>query len=88
MVEAESGAISEAQLFIAVMGGSSFTFADVFPSQEMPRWFSGHVNAVEWFGACPVQPGSQEGSVTGSHRASATTVQDGAELGLLFDDDQ
>ena len=35
------------------MGGSSFTFADVFPSQEMPHWISGHVNAVEYFGACP-----------------------------------
>ncbi len=53
IVDAETGAISEAQLFIAVMGGSSFTFADVFPSQEMPHWISGHVNAVEYFGACP-----------------------------------
>ena len=53
IVDAETGAVSEAQLFIAVMGGSSFTFADVFPSQEMPHWISGHVNAVEYFGACP-----------------------------------
>ena len=53
IVDATSGAVSEAQLFIAVMGGSSFTFADVFPSQEMPHWISAHVNAVAYFGACP-----------------------------------
>lgn len=53
IVDPNSGAISEAQLFIAVMGASSFTFADIFPSQELPHWISGHVNAVEYFGACP-----------------------------------
>jgi transposase len=53
IVDAGTGAINEAQLFIAVMGGSSYTFADVFPSQEMAHWISAHVNAVEYFGACP-----------------------------------
>ncbi|MGH3573343.1 MAG: IS21 family transposase [Candidatus Dormibacteria bacterium] len=53
IIDPETGAVSEAQLFIAVMGASSYTFADLFPSQEMPHWISGHVNAFEYFGACP-----------------------------------
>ena len=53
IVDPNTGEVSQAQLFIAVMGASSFTFADVFPSQELPHWISGHVNAVEYFGACP-----------------------------------
>jgi transposase len=53
IVDPETGAVTEAQLFIAVMGASNFTYAEVFPSQEMAHWITAHVHAFEYFGVAP-----------------------------------
>ena len=53
VVNAETGEISQAEVFVAVLGASSYTFAEAFPSQELPHWIGGHVGAFEFFGGCP-----------------------------------
>jgi transposase len=50
VVDAKSGEIKEAQIFVAVMGASSSTFAEAAWSQKMPDWISSHVRAFTFFG--------------------------------------
>lgn len=42
-----------AQIFVAVLGASSYTYAEAQPSQEMVHWISGHVRALAFFGGVP-----------------------------------
>src|SRR5580658_2043092 len=43
----ETGEIGQASLFVAVMGASSYTFAEAAPSQELENWIGGHIRALE-----------------------------------------
>jgi transposase len=42
----------EAQLYVAVLGASNYTFAEAFRSQELVCWITAHVHALEYFGGC------------------------------------
>jgi transposase len=42
-----------AQIFVAVWGASSYTYAEAQPSQEMVHWIGGHVRAFTFFGGVP-----------------------------------
>ena len=48
-----TGEITQAQLFVAVLGASNYTYAEACLSQEMPHWIAAHVHAFESFGAVP-----------------------------------
>jgi len=43
----------EAELFVAVLGSSSYTFATATRSQQLPDWIAAHVAAFEFLGAVP-----------------------------------
>jgi transposase len=43
----------EAQIFVAVLGASSFTYAQACRSQELPEWIGAHTRMVEYFGGVP-----------------------------------
>jgi transposase len=43
----------EAELFVAVLGSSSYTFATATRSQQLPDWIAAHVAAFEFLGGCP-----------------------------------
>lgn len=45
-----TGEEREAALFVAALGASSYTYAEAFPSQELPHWINGHVHAYEFLG--------------------------------------
>ncbi len=49
----ETGEISQAQVFVAVLPASNYTFAEVQPSQELAHWLGGHVRAFAFFGGVP-----------------------------------
>lgn len=40
-------------LFVAVMGASSYTYAEVFANQQLPNWIQAHIHALEFFGGSP-----------------------------------
>lgn len=42
-----------AELFVAVLGASSYLYAEAFASQELLYWVTGHVHAFEFFEGCP-----------------------------------
>jgi transposase len=43
----------EASLFVAVLGASSYTFAEASRSQDLPCWITSHIHALDFFGAAP-----------------------------------
>ena len=43
------------QVFVAVLGASSYTYAEAVWSQSLPDWISAHVNALAFFDGVPRQ---------------------------------
>ena len=53
VVDRETGEERQAQVFVAVLGASSYTFAEATWTQTLPDWTASHVRAFEFFGGCP-----------------------------------
>jgi transposase len=53
VVDSETGEIRKAQLFIAVLGASNYTFCEATWTQTLPDWLSSHVKSFEFFGGFP-----------------------------------
>lgn len=51
--DAESGKMSQASLFVAVLPCSGIIYAEPFRDQKLPSWVTGHVNAFQYFGGVP-----------------------------------
>ncbi|MBP4061484.1 MULTISPECIES: DDE-type integrase/transposase/recombinase, partial [unclassified Aeromonas] len=49
-----TGEVRQAQVFVAVLGASNYTFAEATWSQSLPDWLQSHVRAFEFFGGTPV----------------------------------
>ena len=53
LVDTRTGEIREAQVFVAVLGASNYTYAEAVASQGLPDWIGAHVRAFEFFGGVP-----------------------------------
>ena len=53
IVDRQTGEIKEAQIFVAVLGCSNYTFAEASLTQSLPDWLGSHVRALEFFGGVP-----------------------------------
>jgi transposase len=52
-VDPGTGEVIYVELFIAVLGASSYTFATAVRSQKMEDWIRCNIMAFEYFGGCP-----------------------------------
>ena len=50
IVSATTGEMRQAQIFVAVLGASNYTYAEATLTQSLPDWLSSHVRAFEYFG--------------------------------------
>lgn len=50
LVDAKTGEMIPTQLFVGVLGASSYTFAEATLTQTLPDWLSSHVRMYEFFG--------------------------------------
>ena len=50
LIDRHTGEISDAQIFIATLGASSYTFAEATLTQSIPDWIGSHVRAFTFFG--------------------------------------
>ncbi len=50
VVSRETGEITEAYIFVGVLGASELLYAEAFPSMEMDSWINGHVHMFQYFG--------------------------------------
>jgi transposase len=53
VIDPKTGVIHQAQIFVAVLGASSLTFAMASFSQRLPDWIEGQVRALSYFGGVP-----------------------------------
>ncbi|MCE5309046.1 MAG: IS21 family transposase [Acidobacteriales bacterium] len=52
--DARTGTVNfEAPLFVAVLGASSYTFAEATRREDLPCWISAHIHALEFRGGAP-----------------------------------
>lgn len=50
IISATTGEIRQAQIFVAVLGASNYTYAEGTLTQSLPDWLSSHVRTFEYFG--------------------------------------
>jgi transposase len=76
-----TGEIAEAQIFVAVLGASNYTYAEATWSQQLRDWISSQVRAFEYFGGVPelVVPDNLKSAVSKACRyepeLNATTAE-------------
>ena len=75
VVDPHTGEIREAQLFVAVLGASNYTFAEATWTQALPDWIASHVRAFEFYGGCAelVIPDNHRPAVSRAHRYEPDT---------------
>lgn len=70
VVERNTGEVREAQVFVAVLGASSYTFAEATWTQGLTDWCASHQRALAFFGGVPevVVPDNLKSAVTRAQR--------------------
>lgn len=53
IVDPDTGEIREAQVFVAVMGASNYTYAEATWTQSLADWTGSHVRTFAYFGSVP-----------------------------------
>src|SRR5487761_2688890 len=53
IIDGMSGEIRQAQIFVAVLGASSYTYAEATWTQALPDWIGSHVRTFEFMGGVP-----------------------------------
>jgi transposase len=55
VIDPVTGEIRTAQVFVAVLGASNYTYAEAVWTQSLPDWIGAHVRALEFLGGVPRQ---------------------------------
>jgi len=53
IIDPATGAVREAELFVAVLGASNLTYAEATWTQGLPDWVGAHVRMFRFWGAAP-----------------------------------
>jgi transposase len=53
IIDKRTGEIREAQIFVATMGASNYTYAEATWTQSLPDWISSHVKTFKFLGEVP-----------------------------------
>ena len=66
LTDPQTGVVNQVQIFVAVLGASSYTFAEATLTQSLPDWLGSHVRAFIFFGGLPkiVVPDNLKSGVT------------------------
>ncbi len=55
VIDGLTGEIRTAQIFVATLGASSYTYAEATWTQALPNWIGSHTRAFAYFGGVPAQ---------------------------------
>jgi transposase len=55
VIDGATGEVRAAQIFVAVLGASSYTYAEATATQTLPDWIGAHVRALNFIGGVPRQ---------------------------------
>jgi transposase len=53
IVDIATGELVPVELFVGVLGASSYVYAEACPAQDLPSWITAHVRMVEAWGGAP-----------------------------------
>ena len=53
ITDPETGEVRKAQIFVATLGCSNYTYVEATPDQKIRSWIGAHVRAMAFFGAVP-----------------------------------
>lgn len=53
LTDPHTGEVHDAQIFVATLGASSYTYAEATLTQNVPDWIGSHVRAFAFFGGVP-----------------------------------
>ena len=53
VIDSRTGEVRQAAIFVAVLGASSYTYAEATWTQTLPDWCGSHARAFEFFGGVP-----------------------------------
>ena len=70
IIDRHTGEIRQAQIFVAVLGCSNYTYAEASWTQSLPDWLGSHVRALTFFGGVPAAfvPDNLKSGVDRAHR--------------------
>ena len=87
VIDPKTGEVREAEVFVGVLGASSYTFAEATWTQAMPDWSASHVRMLEFFGGVPGQlvPDNLKSGVTKADRYEPTLNRTYADLAAHYD---
>lgn len=65
----ETGEIHTAQIFVAVLGASNYTYVEATESQSLPCWIQSHINTFKFFHGVPTSiiPDNLKSGTTKAH---------------------
>jgi len=80
IIDAMTGEVHEAHLFVAALGASSYTYAEARWSETLPDWIGAHVNAFDFLGGyrelrCPTISKPASPSRRATSRASIGRIR-------------
>ncbi len=70
VIDRATGELHQAQVFVAVLGASGYTYAEATWSQGLEDWITSHRNCFSWMEGCPeiVVPDNLRSAVSKAHR--------------------
>jgi transposase len=82
VIDSLTGEVRQAQIFVAVLGASNYTYAEATFTQGLPYWIASHVRAFEFFGGVPrlVVPDNLKSGVTKACRYEPALSRTYAEM--------
>jgi len=70
LIERATGEVHEAQIFVAALGASNYSYAEATWTQALPDWIGSHVRAFSYLGSLPevIVPDNIKSGVHLAHR--------------------
>lgn len=86
VIDPHTGEIHQAEIFVAVLGASGYTYVEATWTQSLSDWCASHVRAMEFFGGCPeiYVPDNLKSGVQKSHRYEPDMNPTYAELAAYY----
>jgi transposase len=87
VIDRYSGELRTAQIFVAVLGCSNYTYVEATWSQMLPDWLGSHVRALNFFGGTPaaIVPDNLKSGVSKAHRYDPELNPAYAEFAAHYD---
>jgi len=87
VIDPRTGEIRPAQIFVAVLGASNYTYAEATWSQALPDWIGSHQRTFRFLGGLPeiVVPDNLRSAVTKAHRYEPDLNPTYLEMAIHYD---